>query len=659
MRDSKSSVEWEFSSHGSPEHGGQQVADDLPIRWASDKHTGHVFYLHDPAVVNGSVECSCVCGIDLIPVLAGQPQRKNPVPHFRHARGGHKQSCQVVSARLAVLRQYLEDGYIDLPKRRMSATAIGFSGAGYEGWVEAPAERAHITGAVLKDHATAVLTLKDGSELLVNLTGKVDGSVPGGRAVITFAVDDPAIAGMSPEEIRSRLRLLSPSMFWHSHWHDAQLRQNALQAAQADASDALDDWAEEDERDFLQTLPNDISDTLLQSLRRETLLHREVKAILDSATSIRVPSLAIKSTRLKPEEFDGEWEDNTLVMELVVIDVLLEIASTVLERKTGSITPDVVVSLKHPTPSMHYVQETWIDGDFDFLDDVNSLGVWPATVLIEVTVTHGIDDRKLQRIRKLNLPTLEIDIGSLGGKVTRQGLRELVLESFVGKKWVHHPVIPRAKQILEGLLDEHPVTLNYKSRLLELRRPIFLSYPPSGWAKRYLDTFVEYLDANSAIGRARRNHTGEGPPPDFLGPQSTPWKRMLIAADALEAHGYAGAKDSDLLGSAGILSRILSIQHNRGVGYDVSSGYQVVNAIMNSGIAYRRWHSLYVMAVDAYKLEGQFKKDQLSRYAEWRQTVMTGVQNNDPVYTRSTHYDALLALLFPEMAPYLTPSTTG
>ena len=59
-------------------------------------------------------------------------------------------------------------GVIDLPQRRMSLTATGFSGEeGYEVWVEAPAECIAVVGAVLHDYATALLTLDDGRELLV------------------------------------------------------------------------------------------------------------------------------------------------------------------------------------------------------------------------------------------------------------------------------------------------------------------------------------------------------------------------------------------------------------------------------------------------------------------------------------------------------------
>ena len=61
---------------------------------------------------------------------------------------------------------------------------------------------------------------------------------------------------------------------------------------------------------------------------------------------------------------------------------------------------------------------TRVGGDFDEDAEDSYCQSWPSTLHVEVTVTHGIDAEKLSRIRELNVPTLEIDIGSLGGKVT-------------------------------------------------------------------------------------------------------------------------------------------------------------------------------------------------------------------------------------------------
>ena len=61
------------------------------------------------------------------------------------------------------------------------------------------------------------------------------------------------------------------------------------------------------------------------------------------------------------------------------------IESAKVERKTGTIIPDVIVQV-----SGH-------------------------RLLVEVTVTHGVDDAKLTKIRELGLSCLEIDLTSTEG----------------------------------------------------------------------------------------------------------------------------------------------------------------------------------------------------------------------------------------------------
>ena len=66
----------------------------------------------------------------------------------------------------------------------------------------------------------------------------------------------------------------------------------------------------------------------------------------------------------------------------------------------------------------------------------------------------------------------------------------------------------------------------------------------------------------------------------------------METAEALAAHGLPGAADSAMLSDTGLVPRILSIQPNRGVGYAVDTGFQVLNAIMQSGADNKRWDTL-------------------------------------------------------------------
>ena len=651
---------WQVNTHAAPTRPVLK-ADSVSLTWAHDARTGEPRYIHDVEVIDGSAECTCpACDQVLTPVLAGQPLRRNPSAHFRHPKGVQKNDCTLVAARLAAIWHIQERGFIDLPRRRMSANAIGFSGQGYEGWAERPGERVCISSAVLHDHATALLTLDDGREFLVDLTGQRDAGSDGqGRAVVTLFLSDPAIAMMSPEEIRARLRLL-PDIHWCAHWDDQALQADANSQAQQAAREAMDAWETTDEAQFLKHLPPDLETSVAQQLRRETLLHSEVKTILEKASQITTPGFNVKVMRYAPDEFSEEWEDNTLRAEWSTATMTLSLEKVQLEQRKGGFVPDVICTLCEPRPYIYGVTETWLDDVFEELvEDTHSSQRWPQILLVEVTVTHGIDQEKLLRIQALDMPTLEIDISSLGGRVTREGLRHLVENETIGKRWVHHPAWRLRRQLLETELDQHTVTVRFEERLAELRRPSLLATPASEWARIYLAAAMEFFDTNTRINKARRTHQGDVPKPVVLGTDSEPWLRLMEAAEALAVHGYTGAADREMVRGAGIVSRLLSIQHNRGIGYDFKTGYQVLSAIMQSTPGYQQWHTLYLMAVKAYGLDAQLTQKQVERYASWRQGVIDKVNAGDETHLRPVRYDAVIGVLFPEMAPRLSKGYGG
>lgn len=642
---------WQIDRSGSASKDAGADASAVPLKWAHDAKTGQPRYIHDSDVVSRTAACICpACDLPLTPVMAGQPLRVRPTAHFRHPDGAHKDDCSLVAARVAATRHLLELGVLVLPRRRMSRTALGFLGHGYEVWVERPTEHISIVSATMHDHATALLTLDDGRQLLVDLTGVREPGADGlGHAVATLSLSDPSLAMMDPEEIRARLRIL-PDIHWCSHWNDASLAVEGDAVAAKAAKDALDGWDAADEAEFLAQLPKDVEPSLVPGLRRETVLHREVKAILESASSIATPGLEVVVERDPPDEFAGEWETASIRKMWMTGPRQLNFGDVRLEKKVASIVPDVIADLNPGKVHGWGGTMTWVAGDFDEDEEDTYPFTWPAAILVEVTVTHGIDDEKLRRIRDLDMPTLEIDLGALGGTVTRENLRDLVVNQLVGKRWVHHPVLRAKRRVLESAVDEHPVTLRYRERLLELRRPAYLAQPAAYWAARYISAMTSFHDANVGIKRAGRKHVGNGPKPQFLGSDSELWQQVEEASEALAAHGLPGALDRMMVDESGMVARILSIQQNRGVGYDMNTGYQVLNAIMQSGPDNKRWHTIYTMAVKAYGLEAHFTKAQADSYARWRQSIIDGVDLQDVTYLRPSTYDKVLGVLFPEMA---------
>jgi hypothetical protein len=402
----------------------------VPLKWASDAATGAPRYIHDPDIVSQAANAVCPgCGSKLWTVLAGEPQRVRPTAHFRHVAGTPRTACVVVAARLAASHHLASLGYIDLPRRRVSAVSKGFSGEGYEGWVEEPAQRVRISDVRMVDLAAAELTLDDGRTILVDLTGeRVEGEA--GRAVITINLSDPALAEMDVDAMRARLRLLPP-VSWCSHWRDRDLTSQARSRAADEARQALDTWTDEDEAGFQAQLPPGTDPEATATMRRETLLHRTVKSILEDARRIRAPGLHVAVQRDAPDGYGDGWDDHRVEILWWSAPAELSFEAVELERRLGRIVPDVVGLLAEPRPRILGGMATRVQrGDDEDEDEQHDEfpAHWSEAVLIEVAVTHKVDEEKLRKIRHLDLPTLEIDLGAMGGRLTLDGLRRLVVD---------------------------------------------------------------------------------------------------------------------------------------------------------------------------------------------------------------------------------------
>jgi hypothetical protein len=135
---------------------------------------------------------------------------------------------------------------------------------------------------------------------------------------IEICVDDPALAEMSPEELRARLLPAIEEGAWCGHWPDAAGDAIAREDAKRAAGDALD-WDENS-----ADLPAD--------LRRESLLHREVKAVLECASSVLLPGWSMTLTGATATSKDRTER--------------VQLAGARLEQRLGRIIPDVIAQLK-------------------------------------------------------------------------------------------------------------------------------------------------------------------------------------------------------------------------------------------------------------------------------------------------------------------------
>ena len=140
----------------------------------------------------------------------------------------------------------------------------------------------------------------------------------------------------------------------------------------------------------------------------ETALHLAAKDILAKRKEIVLPEVAVSASYGFPRI-------------VVAPQRRYAIAAAEVERKTGSIIPDVIVEVS------------------------------ARQLLVEVTVTHGVDDAKLAKIRELGLSCLEIDLSDAPRALSREELEKIVVDGSAQKRWLHNV---RANEARNSILSE-------------------------------------------------------------------------------------------------------------------------------------------------------------------------------------------------------------
>jgi hypothetical protein len=137
---------------------------ELVMAWARDIETGEPRYIGEIDADHRGKLCGCECPSCRLPLTAVNAAKEKVVrrPHFRHPEGAERDECVVLAARAAAMRLLAEEGVIHLPRRRMSASAEGLSGALHEAWFEVPTQRVRVASIDFRDQTYAVLTLDDG-----------------------------------------------------------------------------------------------------------------------------------------------------------------------------------------------------------------------------------------------------------------------------------------------------------------------------------------------------------------------------------------------------------------------------------------------------------------------------------------------------------------
>jgi len=134
----------------------------------------------------------------------------------------------------------------------------------------------------------------------------------------------------------------------------------------------------------------------------ETALHIAAKSIFEEHKHITLPPVALV---LKGGRRDIPIAD----MKRYAID------RVALEQRMGNIVPDVVAT------------------------------VGGKPLIVEIRVTHAVDDSKLERIKALGVSAIEVDLSAAPRSFEREALTTFLVDGIANKRWLFNAVVERKR----------------------------------------------------------------------------------------------------------------------------------------------------------------------------------------------------------------------
>ena len=583
-----------------------------PMRWAELKASGKPIYIGTLAATQNGNACGCrcpSCGEDIQAVNAGKHASHFARPgtrgmFFRHTSGHQRGDCGFLAAKLAALHLLMEQGEVDLPAPRRRHSHLGVSGQVYWGESEGSRWRGQIQNKVWLDDQSAKITLDDGKVVLVLLRARSEISCDGGiDGIITIEVDDPAVASWGPQQILDRLKLNNGFACWQQHWEDDSLNAVAEHAAKDKAEAALD------------ALPQGLvlPDGLTQFQKSETILHAKVKELLSEAGEFHAPGMVRPVSRLMD---DGSEAETTAELD----SEYLKITDVRLEHRLKGLVPDVICQAQCSCNPDN-----------------------PITLLIEVAVTHRVDEAKMEKIRSAELACVEIDLSWISARsqrITIAQLKSEVIHGLDSKAWIFNPFINDRVRAKSAELEMRDMAWQAERRAQTLARRAEQQAQTDRilWLnecreEHLLELFLRVL-RRSWEGKAGVLRVDDG--------------HMIEAEDIaaqLSLRGFPCAQEQFFVSQDGLLSHLDELQRSlrgRWFGDRLRGLWQ-----MNRDPEMRRFITLGLLMVRVHN--PRLSTEDKTLLDELRQTVAQNVRTDNQAYLRPKRYDALIARLFPEI----------
>jgi|JI10StandDraft_1071094.scaffolds.fasta_scaffold205515_1 hypothetical protein len=568
------------------------------MRWGVLEGRRGVVHIASLSREQTGLKCGCVCsgcGGRLQAVNAGRQQDYHSAPNFlgqffRHDTGIQREGCLSAAARMAALELLVNHDELDLPAPAVQSTHNGLYGDAYTADAIGKPYRARIVSRHWIDDQAATLTLDDGRTVLVHMrTISGFGAGTDWDAVVSIRVSDPDVASWPPEQILQQIRLHPGFTCWERHWHLDELRRKADAAAAQLATQAGD------------VMPADLMYEGELPPASEGVLHWVVKKLLVAAGRIRVPGLS--------HRVEDAHDSQSFSRVATVPATLLELRDVRVEHRLPGLVPDIVCMARNTSGKSE---------EFE--------------LLVEVAVTHKVNEEKLQKIRAQGLACLELDATKfkVGGRVRVGELSLEVVTDTRNKRWLHHPQldieISKAKAALKQEIRQAQL-----AQQEQVDRANWLSSHPADELREH------YLLAMEL-------------PPGVLTVDGREWD-VTDFARGLAEKNWASATDEIFAGKNSMVRCIASIKARaRGSRIDMAQVFEQFDGYLQQS-PYQSFATLVCIAFKVYF--PPLTTSQRSRLDRANEHIKETLKANQRTFARPTKHDRFIAFLFPEMADSL------
>ena len=516
-------------------------------------------------------------------------------PHFRHDAGQQKDSCLVKTSQIVALQLLFQEKVIHLPEQTSRWTVGGASGQIYTGIATSAGFSARIATREWVDVHEAKITLDDGRVVWLRLSGTCGrGLESSGDAVITIKVDDPEVSTWPAEKILEHAQLTGHWLCWEKHFDDDQLAQQA----RLDAEQQAHHWCDYIPQDM------DLPEGLTDAQRSEGVLHWLIKGILANAPTIATPTYNELITRNMPNQ---TFESRRVYLD----EKTYRISNVRLENRLQGVIPDVICTAT-------------ADGEA------------PMELMIEVAVTHKVDQVKTARIRSMGIACLEIDTQRMGkgGRTTVDELRAMVLTHTNNKSWVFHPSVELLRRAAKEQLEQ---------RHAQVVKEVAEERARSDWLK----TMAAESLLQEYVGLLRQVWAGETPR-DSRGLLC--WPSDLIPA--LEQLGFREMDALAIINPRGLLWALEAIANNT----QESGAFKLFEEAMKGYGPERLTSFVTVLGAAIVMFETPMTPREVERLQAMREIIKQSIHKGDLIYARTAQYDHALSILYPRLRDRLQSS---